>query len=118
MTVQQHLRFYGRVHGLPDIEHNVSEVMRAVGIEQYASRIASKLSGGSKRKLSLAIALIGNPSLLLLDEPGSGMDAISKRTMWRILKSVIPGRSVLLTVRYPDQTSFNGVIMLVLHSVC
>lgn len=115
MSVQQHLRFYARVHGIQDVAHNVREIMRAVGIEQYASRMASKLSGGNKRKLSLAIALIGNPSLLLLDEPGSGIDAIAKRTMWRVLKSVISGRSVLLTVRnlimlHPNNSSMYFIL--------
>ena len=98
MTVLEHLRFYGKVRGVPNVDHNIFEVMRAVGIEQYGDRMAKNLSGGNKRKLSLAIALMGNPSTLLLDEPGTGLDAASKRTMWRSLASVAPGRSVLLTV--------------------
>jgi ATP-binding cassette subfamily A (ABC1) protein 3 len=103
MTVIEHLRFYARVRGVPDIEHNVREVIRAVGLEPYVDRMAAKLSGGNKRKLSLAIALMGNPTVLLLDEPSSGMDAASKRVMWRTLASVVPGRSLVLTTHSMEE---------------
>lgn len=65
--------------------------------------MASKLSGGNKRKLSLAVALIGNPSVLLLDEPSSGMDAFAKRLMWRTLAAVAPGRATVLTTHSMEE---------------
>lgn len=65
--------------------------------------MAAKLSGGNKRKLSLAIALMGNPSVLLLDEPSSGMDVCAKRVMWRTLASVVPGRSLVLTTHSMEE---------------
>jgi ATP-binding cassette, subfamily A (ABC1), member 3 len=99
MTVSEHLNFYARIRGVEDPRHNAQEVMRAVGLQSYASRMAAKLSGGNKRKLSLGIALMGNPTVLLLDEPSSGMDAASKRVMWRTLASVVPGRSLVLTTQ-------------------
>lgn len=103
MTVSEHLNFYARVRGVNDPRHNVEAVMKAVGLEPYADRMAAKLSGGNKRKLSLGIALMGNPSVLLLDEPSSGMDAASKRVMWRILESVVPGRSLVLTTHSMEE---------------
>ena len=75
LTVTEHLQFYARVRGVSDVEHNVRAVIRAVGLQNFTSRMAAQLSGGNKRKLSLAIALMGNPAVLLLDEPSSGMDA-------------------------------------------
>lgn len=75
LTVTEHLQFYARVRGVSDVEHNVRAVIQAVGLQNYTSRMAAQLSGGNKRKLSLAIALMGNPAVLLLDEPSSGMDA-------------------------------------------
>ncbi|KAJ8120248.1 hypothetical protein ONZ43_g2995 [Nemania bipapillata] len=60
MTVLEHLRFYARIRGIPDIEHNVQAVIRAVGLEAFATRMAHALSGGNKRKLSLGIALMAN----------------------------------------------------------
>ncbi|KAL1867032.1 hypothetical protein Plec18167_008823 [Paecilomyces lecythidis] len=103
MTVLEHLRFYARIRGVPDVEHNVREVLRAVGLTPYGNRMAAKLSGGNKRKLSLGIALMGNPTVLLLDEPSSGMDAASKRVMWRTLTTVVPGRSLVLTTHSMEE---------------
>ena len=103
MTVVEHLRFYARVRGVADIEHNVNEIIRAVGLDLLQHRMAAKLSGGNKRKLSLAIALTGNPSVLLLDEPSSGMDVCAKRVMWRTLASVVPGRSLVLTTHSMEE---------------
>ena len=103
MTVLEHLGFYARIRGVSDITHNVNEVMRAVGLTPFKDRMAMKLSGGNKRKLSLGIALMGNPTVLLLDEPSSGMDAASKRVMWKTLASVIPGRSIVLTTHSMEE---------------
>lgn len=103
MTVIEHLQFYARIRGVSDVTHNVESVIRAVGLQAFASRMAAKLSGGNKRKLSLGIALIGNPTVLLLDEPSSGMDAAAKRVMWKTLASVVPGRSLLLTTHSMEE---------------
>ena len=103
MTVLEHLRFYARVRGVDDVEHNVHEVIRAVGLGPFQYRMAFALSGGNKRKLCLAIALMGNPSVLLLDEPSSGMDVCAKRVMWKTLASVVPGRSLVLTTHSMEE---------------
>ena len=105
MTVIEHLRFYASVRGVAEVENNVSAGMKAVGLESYANQMAAKLSGGNKRKLSLAIALMGNPSVLLLDEPSSGMDVCAKRIMWRTLASVVPGRSLVLTTHSMEEAA-------------
>ena len=98
MTVLEHLEFYAGVRGVSNPQRNAMQIVKAVGLERFKDRMASKLSGGNKRKLSLGIALIGNPELVLLDEPSSGMDPLAKRTMWKTLAEFVPGRSVLLTV--------------------
>ena len=103
MTVLEHLRFYARIRGVDQVEENVVEVTRAVGLGPFQHRMAAKLSGGNKRKLSLAIALMGNPSVLLLDEPSSGMDVLAKRIMWKTLASVTPGRSLVLTTHSMEE---------------
>ncbi|OJJ48429.1 hypothetical protein ASPZODRAFT_150657 [Penicilliopsis zonata CBS 506.65] len=102
-TVLEHLRFYARIRGVSDVEHNIREVLRAVGLTPFQHRMAMKLSGGNRRKLSLGIALMGNPAMLLLDEPSSGMDAASKRVMWKTLVSVVPGRSIVLTTHSMEE---------------
>ncbi|KAK4505071.1 hypothetical protein PRZ48_003034 [Zasmidium cellare] len=103
MTAIEHLRFYARARGVKDVEYNVDQVIHAVGLAQFKDRLAGKLSGGNKRKLSLGIALMGNPSVLLLDEPSSGMDAASKRVMWRTLRAVSEGRSLVLTTHSMEE---------------
>ncbi|KAF8446875.1 ABC transporter [Kalaharituber pfeilii] len=103
MTVVEHLQFYARARGVENVEHNVREVMKAVGLEAYGNRMAAKLSGGNKRKLSLGVALMGNPTAVLLDEPSSGMDAASKRVMWKTLTAVTPGRSLILTTHSMEE---------------
>lgn len=62
--------------------------MRTTELEEEKDKLISSLSGGSKRKLSLAMALIGGSSVIFLDEPTSGMDAISRRSIWTILERV------------------------------
>ena len=103
LTVKQHLLFYARVRGVADPLHNTEELIRAFGLGAYRDRLAAKLSGGTKRKLSLAIALIGNPSVLLLDEPSSGLDAASKRVMWNNLSQLSPGRAMVLTTHSMEE---------------
>lgn len=103
MTVVEHLQHYARIRGITDVDHQVTAVIRAVGLEAYTGVMAHTLSGGNKRKLSLAIALTGNPSVILLDEPSSGLDAAAKRIMWRTLEAVVPGRSILLTTHSMEE---------------
>ncbi|OHW97887.1 ATP-binding cassette sub-family a member 9 [Colletotrichum incanum] len=103
ITARQQLQFYARIKGIENIERDVDLVMEKVGLMPHASRLTHKLSGGNKRKLSLAIALLGNPKILILDEPSSAMDAIAKREMWKMLSSITPGRSVLLTTHSMEE---------------
>ncbi|KAH7319693.1 hypothetical protein B0I35DRAFT_217622 [Stachybotrys elegans] len=103
MTVREHLEFYAKVRGIQDVQHNVTAILRAVGLESFSSRMAYALSGGNKRKLSLGIALMGNPTVVLLDEPSSGLDAAAKRIMWKTLQATVPGRSILLTTHSMEE---------------
>lgn len=103
LTVRHHLHFYARCKGVDDIKADVKQVMAQVGLTVHADKLASKLSGGNKRKLSLAIALLGDPPVLLLDEPSSAMDAASKRVLWKVLEAVAPGRSILMTTHSMEE---------------
>lgn len=103
MTVEEHLRFYAKIRGISDVNHNVQAILHAVGLEAFSKRMAHALSGGNKRKLSLGIALMGNPSVILLDEPSSGLDAAAKRIMWATLSHIVPNRSILLTTHSMEE---------------
>ncbi|XP_053453780.1 glucosylceramide transporter ABCA12 [Nycticebus coucang] len=100
VTVEEHLYFYARVHGIPekDIKETVHKLLRRLHLMPYKDRATSLCSYGTKRKLSTALALIGKPSILLLDEPSSGMDPKSKRHLWKIISEEVQNRcSVILT---------------------
>ncbi|KAF5097827.1 hypothetical protein D0Z00_002264 [Geotrichum galactomycetum] len=105
MTVKEILTFYAMLRGIKGdrVKLHVDNIIEAVGVGRFRTRMASKLSGGNKRKLSLGVALIGNPSVLLLDEPSSGMDAFAKRIMWKTLASVSNGRSIVLTTHSMEE---------------
>ncbi|KAK1705306.1 ABC transporter [Colletotrichum acutatum] len=103
MSVLEHLRHYARLRGVGDVEQQVQAVVRTVGLDAHVNVMAQHLSGGNKRKLSLGIALTGNPSVILLDEPSSGLDAAAKRIMWRTLSTIVPGRSILLTTHSMEE---------------
>jgi ABC-type multidrug transport system ATPase subunit len=99
------LYFYGRIRGIKDeiLVERVNSLIKQVGLTKHASFLSGTYSGGNKRKLSLAIALIGNPSLLILDEPSSGMDPYARRMMWTIISEVGQSRSVLLTTHNMEE---------------
>ncbi|KAI1324476.1 hypothetical protein F5Y16DRAFT_303201 [Xylariaceae sp. FL0255] len=103
LTVKEHLAFYARAKGVPNMKQDIAQTLSIVGLTAHANKAASKLSGGNKRKLSLAIALVGNPPVLILDEPSSAMDAVSKRVLWKTLQAVAPGRSVLITTHSMEE---------------
>ncbi|XP_031439935.1 retinal-specific phospholipid-transporting ATPase ABCA4-like isoform X2 [Clupea harengus] len=100
LTGREHLHLYARLRGVPESEiSRVAEwAIQKLGLSEYAGRIAGTYSGGNKRKLSTAIAMIGCPALVLLDEPTTGMDPHSRRFLWNSIMSVIQdGRAVVLT---------------------
>ncbi|KAJ7239752.1 hypothetical protein B0H12DRAFT_1204157 [Mycena haematopus] len=84
---------------------SVESLMLATGLHMYADRLASKLSGGNQRKLSLAIALIGNPAVVLIDEFSTGIDAKKKREMWRTLRTVAVGKVFVITTHAMEEAS-------------
>ncbi|KAF5346171.1 hypothetical protein D9758_009923 [Tetrapyrgos nigripes] len=108
LTVREHLLVYGRLKGLDKgevIESNIDMLLKATGLQVYAGRLASALSGGNQRKLSLAIALIGNPSVVLIDEFSTGIDAKMKREMWVTLRNVAVGKAVIITTHSMEEAS-------------
>ncbi|KAG1742779.1 uncharacterized protein EDB91DRAFT_297988 [Suillus paluster] len=108
LTVREHLMIYGRLKGLNrghELKSNVEALMVATSLHVYADRLASQLSGGNQRKLSLAIALIGNPSVVLIDEFSTGVDAKMKRDMWGTLRNVAVGKAVVITTHSMEEAS-------------
>ncbi|KAJ3722293.1 P-loop containing nucleoside triphosphate hydrolase protein [Lentinula raphanica] len=108
MTVREHLLIYGQLKGVRRgavLANDIVVLLKATGLAVYADRLASKLSGGNQRKLSLAIALIGNPAVVLIDEFSTGIDAKMKREMWKTLRNVAVGKSVIITTHSMEEAS-------------
>ncbi|KAK9410931.1 ATP-binding cassette sub-family A member 12 [Crotalus adamanteus] len=100
LTVEEHMYYYARLHGIPeeDIKGIVLHLLYRLNLMPYQCRIASMCSYGTNRKLSTALALLGKPSVLLLDEPSSGMDPNAKRHLWKIITEEVQNQcSVILT---------------------
>ncbi|XP_056152954.1 ATP-binding cassette sub-family A member 2 [Lampris incognitus] len=100
LTAREHLELYTRLRGIPwkDQQRVVQWALEKLELSKYADKPAGTYSGGNKRKLSTAIALIGYPSLIFLDEPTTGMDPKARRFLWNLILDIIKtGRSVVLT---------------------
>eukprot|EP01022_Parablepharisma_sp_SALTPOND_P028528 TRINITY_DN71102_c1_g1_i1.p1 TRINITY_DN71102_c1_g1~~TRINITY_DN71102_c1_g1_i1.p1 ORF type:complete len:910 (-),score=71.75 TRINITY_DN71102_c1_g1_i1:2772-5501(-) len=110
LTVAEHLDFFGRIKGLKDAEirADTERLLRDLRLEHEKTTLAKALSGGNKRKLSVALAFLGNPRFVLLDEPTSGMDTTTRRELWDILAGYKRDRILLLTTHYMDEADTLG----------
>ncbi|CAH2306168.1 ATP-binding cassette sub-family A member 12 [Pelobates cultripes] len=100
MTGEEHLYYYARIHGIPEksIKSVCNRLLHKLCLVQYKDIITANYSCGTRRKLSTALALVGRPSILLLDEPSSGMDPQTKRHLWKIISEEVKDRcAVVLT---------------------
>ena len=84
-------------------EENIVEIITQVGLLEKRKTKAKTLSGGMKRKLQIAISLVGSPSLVLLDEPTAGIDASSRHEVWSLIQTVKLKSTVLLTTHYMEE---------------
>eukprot|EP00490_Sorites_sp_Unknown_P004121 CAMPEP_0114657178 /NCGR_PEP_ID=MMETSP0191-20121206/13463_1 /TAXON_ID=126664 /ORGANISM="Sorites sp." /LENGTH=113 /DNA_ID=CAMNT_0001875891 /DNA_START=1565 /DNA_END=1903 /DNA_ORIENTATION=+ len=84
LTAREHLFLFARIKGIEEryIPSFVDDLITKIGLTEYADKPSKGYSGGNKRKLSVGMALIGNPSIVFLDEPSTGIDPGSKRFMW------------------------------------
>eukprot|EP00899_Mesostigma_viride_P013992 jgi/Mesvir1/22594/Mv05014-RA.3 len=107
LTPREHLVLYARLKCLPDeeIPQLVDSTLGMVGLRAFANKAAGALSGGNRRKLSLAVALIGHPPILFLDEPSTGMDPVARRCMWSIINKItLEGNcAILLTTHSMEE---------------
>ena len=101
----EHLALYGELKGLraADLVVAIGDMLRRVGLAERAAVRAEALSGGQKRKLCLAIALLSSPTTAFLDEPTSGMDPHSRRAIWAMLRDQREGRTLVLTTHFLDE---------------
>ena len=108
MTVYENLEFYGKIKGIKKeyLQTVVYAMIQEMSLGEYTNKIAGRLSGGNKRKLSVAIAFLCSPPIVLLDEPSTGMDPEARRFMWSVIHKIsTKGKkaSVLMTTHSMDE---------------
>ena len=110
LTVEEHLEMFCVFKSVEKskIQNEISKVIHDFGLEEKRNTKVENLSGGQKRKLSIAIAIVGGSSVIFLDEPTSGMDITSRRNLWNILKRSLNGKIIILTTHYMEEASVLG----------
>ncbi|XP_068921390.1 phospholipid-transporting ATPase ABCA3-like [Petaurus breviceps papuanus] len=110
MTVAEHLSFYVQLKGKSDKDctDEINYILSILNLENKRNTISKSLSGGMKRKVSIGIALIGGSKVVLLDEPTSGMDPVSRRATWDLLQSQKSKRTIVLTTHFMDEADLLG----------
>ncbi len=115
LSVQENLDLYADLRGLPKSERAgaFEELLTFTDLKRFTGRLAGKLSGGMKQKLGLACALLKKPRLLLLDEPGVGVDPISRRDLWKMVENLTKeGIGVLWSTAYLDEAEACDHVLL------
>eukprot|EP00028_Trichosphaerium_sp_Am-I-7-wt_P002712 CAMPEP_0168530186 /NCGR_PEP_ID=MMETSP0405-20121227/14482_1 /TAXON_ID=498012 /ORGANISM="Trichosphaerium sp, Strain Am-I-7 wt" /LENGTH=461 /DNA_ID=CAMNT_0008554309 /DNA_START=766 /DNA_END=2151 /DNA_ORIENTATION=- len=105
LTVTEHILFYSRLRGYPPKKEksHTEQLLRDVGLFRFKNRLSKKLSGGMKRRLSIAIALAGSSRIVFLDEPTTGLDPTSRRQIWKIIQRAKRGRAIMLTTHSMEE---------------
>ena len=108
MTVREHLEFYAKIKKIPveHVEPLIQQQLKDMNLELYEHKQAGSLSGGNERKLSVAMAMLGNPPVVFLDEPSAGMDPKARRFMWEVIAKISIQRkhsAVILTTHSMEE---------------
>ena len=108
LTVDEHLRYMCEIKGSKSNIYEINDLLTRIDLLHKQYYECKTLSGGQKRKLCIALALIGNSQLILLDEPTSGMDIIARRALWNFLKSYKKNKIILLTTHSLEEAEYLG----------
>jgi len=118
LTVSENLHFFGRLFGQDGKERRqrIAALLKSTGLDPFSDRRAGKLSGGMKQKLGLCCALIHDPDLLILDEPTTGVDPLSRRQFWELIgriRGARPGMTVLVATSYMNEAEgFDSLVVV------
>lgn len=118
LSVRENLEFFSRLfgQGRADRDARIAALLSATGLAPFADRLMGKLSGGMKQKLGLCCALIHDPDLLVLDEPTTGVDPLSRRQFWALIDAIreqSPGLSILVSTAYMEEAErFDHIVAM------
>ncbi|HXR10673.1 MAG TPA: ABC transporter ATP-binding protein [Gaiellaceae bacterium] len=111
LTVRENLRFFARVLGAP--ASAVGKAIADVALADFADRVVNKLSGGQRTRVSLAAALLGEPELLVLDEPTVGLDPLLRRDLWQLFHELAAaGKTLLVSSHVMDEADRCDLLLL------
>jgi len=104
LTVDENILFFAMMYGVREWRERRRELLELVGLDSFHDRMADRLSGGMKQKLALACTLIHSPEVLLLDEPTTGVDPVTRREFWRLLARLVgEGLTLMVATPYLDE---------------
>lgn len=104
LTIDENIAFFAEIHGVTDYAARRTHLLEMTQLTRFRDRLADKLSGGMKQKLALACTLVHQPEVVLLDEPTTGVDPVSRREFWKLLSHFLEsGITILMTTPYLDE---------------
>ena len=108
LTVEEHLEYMCKIKGSKINKQEINDLINRIELAPKKNSLCKTLSGGQKRKLCIALALIGDSKIILLDEPTSGMDVLARRSLWEFLKNYRKNKIILLTTHFLDEAEYLG----------
>ncbi|XP_026675626.1 uncharacterized protein LOC108632621 isoform X2 [Ceratina calcarata] len=118
LTPREHLMFYAKLKQPKDdatVERDVNEMLTSLELGRQEHEPVYRLSGGTKRRLCVALAFLGSPKLVILDEPGAGVDPAARRRIWRLIDQHRIGRTVILSTHHLDEADMLSDTVVVMH---
>lgn len=106
LTVKENLEFIASIYEINNKEEKTNKLIELFDLEEIKNQKSNILSGGWKRRLSIAMALVNNPQILFLDEPTLGLDVLARRELWNIIKSLKKEVTIILTTHYMEEAEF------------
>ena len=104
LSIDENVAFFAEIHGVADYEARRNRLLEMTQLTPFRDRLADRLSGGMKQKLALACTLVHEPELILLDEPTTGVDPVSRREFWKLLSEFLAdGITILMSTPYMDE---------------
>jgi ABC-2 type transport system ATP-binding protein len=104
LSIDENIAFFARIHGVWDFDARRQRLLELTGLRQFRERLADRLSGGMKQKLALACTLVHEPPVLVLDEPTTGVDPVSRREFWKLLAEFqAQGLTMIMATPYLDE---------------
>ncbi len=113
LSIDENIEFFARIHGVHDFAARRARLLALTGLERYRARLAERLSGGMRQKLALACTLVHEPPILVLDEPTTGVDPVSRREFWKLLAEFLDaGLTIVMATPYLDEAERCGRVVL------